>query len=132
VGGPNITHPGDGPIAECVGKSPGNATHVLLSDREAEHIPGCNMAFRKAYLEEIGGFDKRFRVAGDDVDICWRLQQRGWTLGFSPAAVGLRRRLLGLSGKSIRASGAAHRFSHYTSLPRMGFGRYLQRRSGTC
>ena len=87
VGGPNITHPGDGPIAECVGKSPGNATHVLLSDREAEHIPGCNMAFRKAYLEEIGGFDKRFRVAGDDVDICWRLQQRGWTLGFSPAAV---------------------------------------------
>jgi O-antigen biosynthesis protein len=87
VGGPNITHPGDEPIAECVGKAPGNPTHVLLSDREAEHIPGCNMAFRKAYLEEIGAFDTRFRVAGDDVDVCWRLRQRGWSLGFSPAAV---------------------------------------------
>jgi len=87
VGGPNITHPSDGPVAECVGNAPGNPTHVLLSDREAEHIPGCNMAFRKAYLEEIGAFDTRFWVAGDDVDVCWRLRQRGWSLGFSPAAV---------------------------------------------
>ena len=33
------------------------------------------------------GSIRRFRVAGDDVDVCWRLRQRGWTLGFSPAAV---------------------------------------------
>src|SRR5439155_1317487 len=25
--------------------------------------------------------------AGDDVDVCWRLQERGWKLGFHPAAV---------------------------------------------
>src|SRR6266511_2159664 len=86
VGGPNIAPPTDGPIAECVAHSPGSPTHVLLSDREAEHIPGCNMAFRKSCLQAIGGFDPQFRVAGDDVDVCWRLQQRGWTLGFSPAA----------------------------------------------
>jgi hypothetical protein len=60
---------------------------VLLSDREAEHIPGCNMAFRRSRLEEIGGFDNQFRVAGDDVDICWRLRDAGWTLGFSPGAM---------------------------------------------
>ena len=87
VGGPNIAPASDGAIAECVARSPGGPTHVLLSDREAEHIPGCNMAFRKSCLEAIGGFDPQFRVAGDDVDVCWRLQQRGWTLGFSPAAV---------------------------------------------
>src|SRR5437588_4742989 len=50
------------------------------------------MAFRKACLQEIGGFDPNLRVAGDDVDLCWRLQQRGWTLGFSPGAVVLHRR----------------------------------------
>jgi hypothetical protein len=61
--------------------------HVLLSDREAEHIPGCNMAFRKSCLEAVGGFDPQFRVAGDDVDLCWRIQERGWTLGFSPGAM---------------------------------------------
>jgi hypothetical protein len=60
---------------------------VLVSDREAEHIPGCNMAFRKTALEEVGGFDPQFRVAGDDVDICWRVRAAGHKLGFSPAAL---------------------------------------------
>ncbi len=87
VGGPNIAPPGDGSVAECVANAPGGPTHILLTDREAEHIPGCNMAFRKASLLAIGGFDPQFRVAGDDVDVCWRLQQQGWTLGFCPAAM---------------------------------------------
>ncbi|HKZ87370.1 MAG TPA: glycosyltransferase [Anaerolineae bacterium] len=87
VGGPNLASLDDGLVAECIANVPGNPVHILLSDREAEHIPGCNMAVRKACLEAIGGFDPQYRVAGDDVDVCWRLQQRGWTLGFSPAAV---------------------------------------------
>jgi GT2 family glycosyltransferase len=87
VGGPNIPPPGDGPIAECVANAPGGPVHVLLTDREAEHIPGCNMAFRRSALEAVGGFDPRFRTAGDDVDICWRLQGHGWRIGFHPAAV---------------------------------------------
>ena len=87
VGGPNIAPPGDGPIAECVARAPGGPVHVLVTDREAEHIPGCNMAFRKSCLDAIGGFDPQFRTAGDDVDVCWRLQERGWTLGFHPAAM---------------------------------------------
>src|SRR5262249_57131764 len=87
VGGPNIAVPGDGAIADCVANAPGGPIHVLLSDDMAEHIPGCNMAFRREKLLAIGGFDPRFRVAGDDVDLCWRLQERGWTIGFSPAAV---------------------------------------------
>jgi len=87
VGGPNLPPPGDGMIADCVAVAPGGPIHVLISDREAEHIPGCNMAFRKAALERVGGFDRKFRVSGDDVDMCWRLQEQGWTLGFNPAAV---------------------------------------------
>lgn len=87
LGGPNIAPQGDGPIADCIANAPGGPVHVLLSDQEAEHIPGCNMAFRKASLEAVGGFDPQFRVAGDDVDLCWRMQERGFVLGFSPAAV---------------------------------------------
>ncbi len=87
VGGPNIAPPGDGVIADCVANAPGGPIHVLLSDTEAEHIPGCNMAFRKTALQAIGGFDPQFRTAGDDVDVCWRLRERGWTLGFSPGAM---------------------------------------------
>lgn len=86
IGGPNLPPP-DGWIANCVANAPGGPVHVLLSDREAEHIPGCNMAFRRQRLLEIDGFDHRFRAAGDDVDICWRLQEQGETLGFSAGAV---------------------------------------------
>jgi GT2 family glycosyltransferase len=86
IGGPNLSPP-DGWIADCVANAPGGPVHVLLSDREAEHIPGCNMAFRRQRLIEIGAFDPRFRAAGDDVDICWRLQEGGATLGFSAGAV---------------------------------------------
>ena len=87
IGGPNIAPPGDGVIADCVANAPGGPVHVLLSDEVAEHIPGCNMAYRREHLMAVGGFDPRFRAAGDDVDICWRLQERGWTLGFAPTAV---------------------------------------------
>lgn len=87
VGGPNLAPPGDGTIAECVANSPGGPIHVLLSDREAEHIPGCNMAYRRGWIEKLGGFDPRFRAAGDDVDVCWRLMANGGRIAFTPAAV---------------------------------------------
>jgi hypothetical protein len=87
VGGPNIAFQDDTFVAKCVDHSPGNPTHVLLTDRVAEHLPGCNMAFRKSCLATIGGFDAKFRIAGDDVDLCWRLQERGWQLGFQPGAM---------------------------------------------
>ena len=87
VGGPNIPVPDDGETASCVAGSPGGPAHVLLSDCEAEHIPGCNMAFRRSWLEALNGFDPQFRQAGDDVDICWRTRERGGKLGFSPAAM---------------------------------------------
>lgn len=86
VGGPNYLPSEDSAVAAAVLASPGGPAHVMLTDRIAEHIPGCNMAFYKWALDEAGGFDGVFHEAGDDVDICWRLQQRGYQLGFSPAA----------------------------------------------
>lgn len=85
IGGHNFLPPDDAPTAACVMVSPGGPAHVMLTDRLAEHIPGCNMAFYKWALDSIGGFDPIYHKAGDDVDICWRLQQRGYRLGFSPA-----------------------------------------------
>ena len=87
VGGPNIAPPGDGPIADCVANAPGGPVQVLVSDIEAEHIPGCNMAFRREALAAIDGFDVRYRAAGDDVDLCWRLQERGGRIGFHAGAM---------------------------------------------
>jgi len=85
IGGHNFLPPDDSYVAAAVLVSPGGPAHVMLNDREAEHIPGCNMAFYKWALDEIGGFDPTFRKAGDDVDVCWRLQERGYKIGFSSA-----------------------------------------------
>ncbi|HSP97335.1 MAG TPA: glycosyltransferase, partial [Candidatus Dormibacteraeota bacterium] len=87
VGGPNLPPAEEERTAACVAAAPGGPTHVLLDDETAEHIPGCNMAFRREALARIDGFDPLFRAAGDDVDVCWRLQDAGLRIGFSPAAM---------------------------------------------
>jgi O-antigen biosynthesis protein len=87
AGGPNVVPADDGWFAQCVARSPGAPNHVLLDDRIAEHVPGCNLAIRREALLQIGGFDPIFLRAGDDVDVCWRLQEDGRDVAFSPAAL---------------------------------------------
>jgi GT2 family glycosyltransferase len=87
IGGPNLLPPEDSALAAAVMASPGGPAHVMLTDRQAEHIPGCNMAFYRQALLDIGGFDPIFKQAGDDVDVCWRLDQAGCKIGFSPSAL---------------------------------------------
>ena len=74
-------------IAQCVARAPGAPTHVLIDDRTAEHVPGCNMAFRRSILLAVGGFDDAYHAAGDDVDLCWRLQTHGYHIAFAPSAL---------------------------------------------
>lgn len=87
VGGPNLSPPTDPAASQYVALSPGGPAHVLVSADRAEHVPGCNMAFWRSVLVDIGGFDPVYRSAGDDVDVCWKVLDRGWTIGFHPAAV---------------------------------------------
>jgi len=86
-GGPNVVPPDDDWVAQCVARAPGGPTHVLLDDRVAEHVPGCNMAFRRESLMAVGGFNPVYLRAGDDVDACWRLQAAGGRIGFAPSAL---------------------------------------------
>lgn len=87
VGGPNISPPAQNWHQACVAAAPGGPSHVLLTDVVAEHIPGCNMAFHRWAFDKVGGFDPEYRKAGDDVDFCWRLQQEGQVIAFSPSAI---------------------------------------------
>lgn len=98
VGGPNFIPASDGPVANAIHLSPGAPTHVLLTDEIAEHIPGCNMIFNKSALQSVGGFNTIFRTAGDDVDVCWRLQEAGYQIGFVGAAYVWHHRRDSISG----------------------------------
>ncbi|HET9418856.1 MAG TPA: glycosyltransferase [Chthoniobacterales bacterium] len=97
VGGPNFTPPAQKWVQACVAAAPGGPSHVLLTDSIAEHIPGCNMAFYRWAFDSVGGFDVQYHKAGDDVDFCWRLQQAGCVIAFSPAAIVWHHRRLTVS-----------------------------------
>ncbi|MDB6119042.1 MAG: putative glycosyltransferase [Verrucomicrobiaceae bacterium] len=87
AGGPNIPPQARNRIEAVVAAAPGGPSHVLLNDVDAEHLPGCNIAIRKASLDAIGGFQAPFMTAGDDVDVCWRLREAGGKLRFVPGAM---------------------------------------------
>lgn len=86
VGGPNIPPLPQSATQARIIAAPGGPVHVLLTDTEAEHLPGCNIAVRRDVFEKIGGFNPIFRTAGDDVDFCWRITDAGYDLGFVAAA----------------------------------------------
>lgn len=115
IGGHNFPPPEDNWVAGTVAVSPGAPAHVMLNDREAEHIPGCNMAFWKWALTEIEGFDPIYRAAGDDVDVCWRLLQRGYKIAFSHAGFvwHYRRHTVGAYLKQQRGYGVAESLLRY-------------------
>jgi N-acetylglucosaminyl-diphospho-decaprenol L-rhamnosyltransferase len=43
-------------------------------------IPGLFMLFRSSAYAQVGGFDERFFMYGEDFDICARLRLAGWKL----------------------------------------------------
>jgi glycosyltransferase involved in cell wall biosynthesis len=86
TGGPNLPVPDVGFQERVVAHSPGGPMQVLVADDRAEHVAGCNMAFRRDTLVGLGGFDTAYTSAGDDVDVCWRLMDAGFEIGFAHAA----------------------------------------------
>lgn len=57
---------------------------------EAGAVPklhGTNMAFRRAVLTRMGGFDTGFAFFLDETDMALRLADAGWVIGYLPGAV---------------------------------------------
>ncbi len=132
VGGPNLPPPEDHWVPEVVAHSPGGPTHVLITDSEAEHVPGCNMAFWRERLVEVGGFDPIFAAAGDDVDVCWRLQNAGHKIGFAASALVWHRRRNTVRAylRQQRGYGYAEAllyFKHPRRFNQLGHSRWLGR-----
>lgn len=57
---------------------------------DVDHLPGCNMAFWRDALLEIGGFDTRFSKTMSwrhETDLCLRLRREGYRLIYDPGLV---------------------------------------------
>lgn len=59
---------------------------VAESPISPEWIAGMFMAFRSEVFQDLGGFDEKYFLYYEDVDLCWRLRKRGLDIRLVPAA----------------------------------------------
>jgi N-acetylglucosaminyl-diphospho-decaprenol L-rhamnosyltransferase len=56
------------------------------SAREVDWVSGSCFLARRVAWEEVDGFDTSYFMYLEDVDLCWRLRQRGWAVAYEPRA----------------------------------------------
>lgn len=48
---------------------------------------GAALAIRSEVWRALGGLDEGYRLYCEDIDLCWRIHQSGWTVRYVPSAV---------------------------------------------
>ncbi len=69
--------------------SPRGATghqNFLLSDQQVSAVTAACLLVRRSVFDEVGGYNERFAVAFNDVDLCLKVQQAGYTNIWTPHA----------------------------------------------
>ncbi|WP_277058692.1 mycofactocin biosynthesis glycosyltransferase MftF [Trichlorobacter lovleyi] len=54
------------------------------SGNDTFYLPSCNLLVRRQAFLHAGGFNDEMHV-GEDVDLTWRLRDKGWTITYLPA-----------------------------------------------
>lgn len=91
-------------------------SHGAGTDRGAlpvAWVSGAAMLVRRAAMVEVGGFDERYFMYAEEMDLCCRCLRAGWEVWYEPAAV-----ILHLGGASSRSQPAQREIQLYSSRVR--------------
>ena len=67
-------------------------------------VSGACVLVRRTAFDMVGGFDEAYFMYVEDVDLCWRLGQAGWRIGYEPA------------GRVVHALGGSSRLVPYRMI----------------
>ncbi len=74
-------------------------------------ISGCFMFCRRSLFESVQGFDERFFMYGEDLDLCWRINETGAVVWYHPEI-----RIIHLKGKSSAKRLLPSRINFYEAM----------------
>jgi N-acetylglucosaminyl-diphospho-decaprenol L-rhamnosyltransferase len=94
-----------------------------LSERPVGWLSGACLLVRRAAFDQVGGFDERYFMYMEDVDLGDRLGKAGWRNVYVPSAEVLHQKGHA-TGKDPAANLAAHHRSTYTYLADRHPGRW--------
>jgi N-acetylglucosaminyl-diphospho-decaprenol L-rhamnosyltransferase len=57
--------------------------------RDVDWVSGAIVFLRRAAVDSVGGWDERYFMYMEDVDLCWRLRRLGWRVAYDPAGTAL-------------------------------------------
>ena len=72
----------------------------IVGPTPVDWVSGCCMLVRRETLDALGGFDERFFMYNEDVDLCMRAKVMGWKTYYNPRARITHQ--IGASSKSLR------------------------------
>jgi N-acetylglucosaminyl-diphospho-decaprenol L-rhamnosyltransferase len=52
--------------------------------RDVDWVSGAAIWLRRDALAGVGGWDERYFMYVEDVDLCWQLRRAGWRIGYEP------------------------------------------------
>lgn len=59
----------------------------IAQEKEVDFASGCAMLFSRESILNIGGFDPRFFMYEEDLELCLRAKKKGWTIVYNPQSV---------------------------------------------
>ncbi len=80
---------------------------------EVDWVSGAAVLLRREALAQSGLFDEGYFMYVEDVDLCWRLRQSGWQVGYCPEV-----RVVHYIGRTSRQQSARMLLAHHRSMYR--------------